>query len=465
MFERRSAGIEIGFTQLRAVLTHPTGRRVKFTVATQPLPEGTITPEGVSLPLLTEGLRALRTQMPALRGPVWVSLPEQLMIFRPIRMPRMESGAVAQTLRLQADQYLPFPEAERLASFAVVPGSPGTEEIAVLLAGVHRAVAAAVRQACRAAGLKLAGLTAPVVALAPVAVAWTEGAPLGEPAAVVLAADGLVRAFLFRGPVPLVGRSLSSRMTDGATVHFELRQTLTGQGRMPAQVLILGDVPDGWADALSATLGRVSFGQSAAPVSVLAAPPLPGGLMGAYAVAFGLTMLAEQEEPLLNLMNAKLSLTAPGPWRMPSLVAGSAAVLAGLFGLFGYVESGQLAQELAVARAMQVEPLPMPAELARVDRYGPALAEQSKARSWAGLIDALIAQQPAGLRIRTLAPVPGEGLGFQLSGTAGSYAQIDQFVQNLRGAGYLRAETRTVQRIGAGFLFDLSLRAAGGDGR
>lgn len=440
-------GLEIGTTELRLVTLSPSGSdwQVQVQVA-EPIPPGVWGPAGVQdAAALQAALNRLREQAGLSSARVVISCPENVVVFRRIPMPALKPRRVKQALKLGAGQHIPVPGGDFAADFLIKSHPARPEEVSVLVAAAPRTTLATLYEAARTAHLIPTGISTPALALSWLLGTWKVTAP-EEQIAVLVVSGQEIRAYTFIGTTPLAGRTLMSAVADGGEAMLEIRRSVAVDGRLPAKVLIIGDVAEQWRADLSAILSRNFGGSTGTAVEVMAAPPVAGGVSGDFSVAAGEALADWNARDRINLLHARLFKVQTQPWRWPAAAMALLLAAVGLYGAWWFPQWQDTGA--AIARADAAAQAVVAADTRSVAREMPVLTEIQRTPAWSRLVGELVSKVPPGVSVQELkepegAPAaagnpqggrPDATARLLLSGTANSMDQVAAYVGALRGS-------------------------------
>jgi type IV pilus assembly protein PilM len=253
MMGKQTVGLKIGASQLTAALIDVNGGAKLLQVAREPLPEDVVSGGEVrDIPALTEALKVFFKRHRLPRRNVRIGIANNRIGVRTIELSGIDDPKqLANAVRFRAQEALPIPLDEAVLDFQVLGESVDGEGVAqkrVLLVVAYRDLINGYAQACRQAGLRLAGIDLEAFALLRSLVGGR--GPTGERSALVAVAIGAERSTLavsdgytceFTRVLEWGGSALTIALSralelDVATAE-ELKQSLSLEG---------GEVPEGF---------------------------------------------------------------------------------------------------------------------------------------------------------------------------------------------------------------------------
>jgi type IV pilus assembly protein PilM len=195
---RETVGLKIGASSLSAAAVEVNGSARLVQIAREPIPRGIVAGGEVKdVPALTEALKFFFKRHGLSKRNVRIGIANNRIGVRTIELTGIEDPKqVANAVRFRAQEALPIPIDQALLDFQVLGETveEGQSKKRVLLVVAYRELVDAYSHACRAAGIKLAGVDLEAFALLRALMPPEE--PAGEKSALVAVSIGSERSTL-----------------------------------------------------------------------------------------------------------------------------------------------------------------------------------------------------------------------------------------------------------------------------
>lgn len=274
----------------------------------------------------------------------FIGIPQERTLVREIRLPSAVRENLAQTVRYEADRYLPLPEEEVFSDFQLIGEDPEAQELRVLVVAAKRTEIATAMELAEAAGIGVQGI-------APSNAAWVNllsglngrsSPPVFHLVSDTPAGVGLTAAENGK----LIGWRTLRKTGDGDLAPGELDRALgsfghgNGDGHGPAPVVVCPPDPDG---RLEETTRRSDAGIEVRAVTLEELGVPSWEVLGAYGLAMG---GIRKQPSQVNLLPAAMRKRPSRVGLYLVLALAALNVLAGI----GWVGSELVRQRLAEHR-------------------------------------------------------------------------------------------------------------------
>ena len=257
---KETVGLKIGASSLSAAAVEVNGSARLVQIAREPIPRGIVAGGEVKdVPALTEALKFFFKRHGLSKRSVRIGIANNRIGVRTIELAGIEDPKqVANAVRFRAQEALPIPIDQALLDYQVLAETVegGQSKKRVLLVVAYRELIDAYSLACRAAGIKLAGIDLEAFALLRALMPPVE--PSGEKSALVAVSMGSERSTLgvsdghsceFARVIEWGGMSLTIALSRALDIDIETAEILKANISLDG-----GEVPEGFSRELVSSL-------------------------------------------------------------------------------------------------------------------------------------------------------------------------------------------------------------------
>jgi len=250
---KETVGLKIGASSLSAATVEVNGSARLVQIAREPIPRGIVAGGEVKdVPALTEALKFFFKRHGLSKRSVRIGIANNRIGVRTIELAGIEDPKqVANAVRFRAQEALPIPIDQALLDYQVLAETveEGQSKKRVLLVVAYRELIDAYSLACRAAGIKLAGIDLEAFALLRALMPPAE--PSGEKSALVAVSMGSERSTLgvsdghsceFARVIEWGGMSLTIALSRALDIDIETAEILKANISLDG-----GEVPEGFS--------------------------------------------------------------------------------------------------------------------------------------------------------------------------------------------------------------------------
>ena len=248
---RNLVGLDIGTSSVKAVELKPSGKGYELLhLGVAPLPQEAIV-DGAIMDggAVVSAIQQIFNEHRIGTKDVAVGVSGHSVIIKPIKMPLMKEGELAESIQWEAEQHIPFAIEDVNLDYQILQAPPGAMEMEVLLVAVKKDIINEYLTVASAAGLNVAVVDVDAFALENAFEASYETSP-GEVAALLNIGAAVTTINIVQGGVPLFTRD----STVGGNRYNESIQKMLGLSHEQAETLKLGGQGEGYTsvDAQSA---------------------------------------------------------------------------------------------------------------------------------------------------------------------------------------------------------------------